>query len=68
MHVLSIKNDFENNEKMMCEHLTFISISYNFSHIFLVTDVDPAFPYRDVSLKRGIDPKESYELIEEIGR
>uniref|UniRef100_A0A336MX37 CSON006730 protein n=1 Tax=Culicoides sonorensis TaxID=179676 RepID=A0A336MX37_CULSO len=33
-----------------------------------VGDVEPAFPYRDVKIKRGVDPKESYELIEEIGR
>lgn len=31
-------------------------------------DIDPAFSYRDVTIKRGSDPKQYYDVIEEIGR
>ncbi|XP_035898778.1 caM kinase-like vesicle-associated protein isoform X5 [Anopheles stephensi] len=31
-------------------------------------DIPPAFPYREVEIKRGIDPKQIYELSSELGR
>ncbi|XP_052891975.1 serine/threonine-protein kinase dst1 isoform X1 [Anopheles moucheti] len=31
-------------------------------------DIPPAFPYREVEVKRGIDPKQIYELSSELGR
>uniref|UniRef100_A0A182YA86 Uncharacterized protein n=1 Tax=Anopheles stephensi TaxID=30069 RepID=A0A182YA86_ANOST len=33
-----------------------------------VKDIPPAFPYREVEIKRGIDPKQIYELSSELGR
>ena len=35
---------------------------------FFVTDIDVKFPYRTVTIKRGEDAKQYYELNEEIGR
>ncbi|XP_058066196.1 probable serine/threonine-protein kinase DDB_G0277165 [Anopheles bellator] len=31
-------------------------------------DVPPAFPYREVEIQRGLDPKQLYELSSELGR
>ncbi|KAL3276532.1 hypothetical protein HHI36_011907 [Cryptolaemus montrouzieri] len=31
-------------------------------------EVQLSFPYRDVQIKRGLDPKEEYDLQEELGR
>ncbi|XP_058116826.1 probable serine/threonine-protein kinase pXi [Anopheles ziemanni] len=31
-------------------------------------DVPPAFPYREVEIQRGVDPKQLYELSSELGR
>ncbi|XP_052862235.1 probable serine/threonine-protein kinase DDB_G0278901 [Anopheles cruzii] len=31
-------------------------------------DVPPAFPYREVEIRRGLDPKQLYELSSELGR
>jgi len=33
-----------------------------------VGELEPSFPYRDVTIKRGVDVKEYYDLQEEIGR
>lgn len=44
------------------QHASFNSVS------FCILDVEPKFPYRDVTIKRGVDAKEYYELLEEIGR
>uniref|UniRef100_A0A182NPI8 Protein kinase domain-containing protein n=1 Tax=Anopheles dirus TaxID=7168 RepID=A0A182NPI8_9DIPT len=30
--------------------------------------IPPAFPYREVEIKRGVDPKQIYELSSELGR
>ncbi|XP_004517523.1 death-associated protein kinase related [Ceratitis capitata] len=31
-------------------------------------ELEPAFPYRDVTIKRGVDANELYEIISEVGR
>ncbi|KAK9743723.1 Protein kinase domain [Popillia japonica] len=33
-----------------------------------VGEIELSFPYRDVTIKRGVDPREIYELESEIGR
>lgn len=30
--------------------------------------IEPKFPYRDVTIKRGVDAKDTYDMITEIGR
>lgn len=34
----------------------------------LFAEIELSFPYRDVVIKRGVDPKQFYELETEIGR
>jgi hypothetical protein len=36
--------------------------------VFFILEIDLAFPYRQVSVKRGEDVKKYYDLSEEIGR
>lgn len=44
-------------------------IAFNFNAIFFsFAEPEPQFPYRQVSIKRGEDIKQHYELSEEIGR
>ena len=61
------KNYFENRQICLShaipQHASFNSVLFHSS-----TDVEPKFPYRDVTIKRGVDAKEYYELLEEIGR
>jgi myosin-light-chain kinase len=33
-----------------------------------VAELEPSFPYRDVSIQRGVDMKELYDLQSELGR
>lgn len=35
---------------------------------YFFTEIELSFPYRDVIIKRDIDPKDEYSLEEEIGR
>lgn len=37
-----------------------------FAIVFL--ELEPSFPYKDITIRRGIDMKEHYELQSEIGR
>lgn len=39
-----------------------------FVKIYIFPEVELSFSYRDVKIKRGVDPKEIYELESEIGR
>ncbi|XP_054737956.1 death-associated protein kinase related [Anastrepha obliqua] len=34
----------------------------------LQQELEPAFPYRDVTIKRGVDAHELYEVLSEVGR
>ncbi|TMW40036.1 hypothetical protein DOY81_014884, partial [Sarcophaga bullata] len=31
-------------------------------------ELEPAFPYRDVNIQRGVDANELYEILGEVGR
>jgi hypothetical protein len=33
-----------------------------------VAELEPSFPYRDVSIRRAVDMKELYDLQSELGR
>lgn len=46
----------------------FLVIYFFVCVFFSVTDIDVKFPYRKVTIKRGEDAKQYYELNEEIGR
>lgn len=36
--------------------------------LFLFSELEPSFPYRDVVIRRNVDMKEFYDLEAEIGR
>ncbi|XP_046811668.1 serine/threonine-protein kinase 10-A, partial [Lucilia cuprina] len=36
--------------------------------LFLLIELEPAFPYRDVTIQRGVDANELYEILGEVGR
>lgn len=58
--------------KMLCHGFIFSSkifeIYFSRREYFFVSEIDLAFPYRQVSIKRGEDVKKYYDLSEEIGR
>lgn len=36
--------------------------------LIIFLELEPSFPYRDITIRRGVDMKEHYELQSEIGR
>lgn len=37
-------------------------------YFFIFAELDLSFPYREVTIKRGVDAKEIYEMVTEVGR
>uniref|UniRef100_A0A182M838 Protein kinase domain-containing protein n=1 Tax=Anopheles culicifacies TaxID=139723 RepID=A0A182M838_9DIPT len=72
-HVTIISVDSILNKHELSSFFLVLS-NRSFSHSLLLSlflpfaDIPPAFPYREVEIKRGIDPKQIYELSSELGR
>lgn len=68
-HFLAIFKSLANEKQKKIEKFLWLdSPSLILSRFVFFADIEPQFPYRQVSIKRGEDVKESYELSEEIGR
>lgn len=35
---------------------------------FFLLEIQPPFPSRDVNVRKGVNPKDHYDMVEEIGR
>lgn len=58
----------EKSNLLYTSHVLFmIHVKLIFFPFFFI-DVELKFPYRDVSIKRGVNVKDDYDLLDEIGR
>lgn len=65
---LLVERQKKEKQKKIKKFLRLDSSSLILSRFVFFADIELQFPYRQVSVKRGEDVKESYELSEEIGR
>lgn len=63
-----MNNDINSFNKKIIEILAWKHLNNGFNRMIVFVEVDLSFPYRDVHIKRGVDPKECYDLLTEIGR
>lgn len=54
--------------KLNAKRLLTLAHSVLFTIVRLFSEIEPSFPYRDVTIRRGVEFKDDYDIQSELGR